>query len=107
MTYNRPEIDTQNLENDRLKPEEYGKARDYVKGLILGATKGLISEQKELGDKILDQEELSLSDSNLLEVFKTSREAYSFLGTLPEGDVVAIMREIFFGGLEKELEDES
>ena len=98
--YTRPYIDIHNLDNNRLKKEEYKKALDYTKELILGVTRNIISDQEELEEEALKKR---LSDSDLLEVFKASREAYSFLGTLPEKDIVAIMREVFFGGLEKEL----
>ena len=95
MEYNRPEIDTENLRNDRLLPEEYSKVKRYVNRII--------EQQREIGGTVSD--DLSLSDSIIWGMFQAAKELYSFLDTLPQKDIVEIMRKITLeGDLEKEVE---
>ena len=90
----RPYIDTENLDNDRLRSEEYQKALDYVREVL--------REYDPLSSNSLDQ----VDDSILVDVFKAGKEIYNFLDTLPEGDIAAILRQVFMNDLEKELEEE-
>jgi hypothetical protein len=96
--YTRPYIDTHNLEEDRLRTEEYEKALGYVRGLI--------SQQKEvIREEVIEEGLEKLTDSDFLGLFKIGREVHSFLNTLPEGDIAAIMKQIFFTDLEKLVEE--
>jgi hypothetical protein len=96
--YTRPYIDTHNLEEDRLRTEEYEKAMDYARELISQQT-GAIKEEA------LEEGLSKLSDLDFLELFKIGRELHLFLSTLPERDIAAIMKQIFFTDLEKLAEE--
>lgn len=99
MNFKRPYIDTKNLKDGRLKSSEYEKAVKYVTELFVEQKGNLESSLDTIDlDDLLEKSGADLlSDQQVLQVFNAGKEMYSFLGTLPERDIVPIFKYIFLG----------
>lgn len=99
--FDRPKIDIE-IVKGRLKPEEFNKAQNYIKGLV---NKFESDYDKALESATCKEKAVDVIDNALYQMYEIMKESSSFMSRFPKKDIVGLMKRFIPENLEEELED--